>query len=53
MFNFFYLCTPLTDDLITDDKVNDEEAEKPRWIEISELRKLDNIEAVKEILEII
>jgi ADP-ribose pyrophosphatase YjhB (NUDIX family) len=30
MFNFFYICRPVTFRLINDDQVDDEEAEKPR-----------------------
>ncbi len=35
---FFYLCTPLTYDLLSDNEVQDEEAEMPRWVEIDALK---------------
>lgn len=37
-FAFFYRCEPRTFDLLADDQVQDEESEKPRWIEIQTLR---------------
>lgn len=54
MFNLYYLCKPITTDLLSDDKVDDEEAMMPRWIEIESLKKIDdNIEAVVEILKLL
>ena len=40
-FSFFYVCKPKTIDLIEDDKVEDLEAEKPRWITINSLKEKD------------
>ncbi|NOZ27681.1 MAG: NUDIX domain-containing protein [Chloroflexi bacterium] len=34
---FFYICKPKTFDLCDDDQVDDEEAEKPRWVNIQGL----------------
>ncbi len=34
---FFYWCAPLSFELATDDQVDDEDVEKPRWIPISDL----------------
>lgn len=39
--SFVYICTPKSLDIISDDKVNDYEAEMPRWIEIDKLKKED------------
>lgn len=36
ILSFFY-CTVQSGELITDDKVNDDESEKPRWISIEDL----------------
>lgn len=36
-FLFFYFCSPLSSDLLPDDKVADEGDEKPRWVPISRL----------------
>lgn len=41
-FLFFYLCRPSTQNLIADDKVNDLESKKPRWVPIKNI-KLDDI----------
>lgn len=40
-FMFFFQCTPLSLELVTDDKVDDQEAEKPRWIKIDTLHPSD------------
>jgi 8-oxo-dGTP pyrophosphatase MutT (NUDIX family) len=54
MFNFFYICRPITFKLLDDDKVDDEEAEKPRWIDIEEIKhNKDNLEAVEEIFQLL
>jgi 8-oxo-dGTP diphosphatase len=37
-FLFFYVCKPVTTDLISDDQVEDIEAEMPRWVEICTLK---------------
>ncbi len=38
---FYYICPPRTFDLLADDQVADEDAEKPRWIEIDGLQAQD------------
>lgn len=54
MFNFFYICRPKTFKIIDDDRVDDEEAEKPRWIDIEEIKHAtDNLEAVEEIFQLL
>ena len=54
MFNFFYICRPKTFELLDDDKVDDEEAEKPRWIDMEEIKNAaDNLEAVEEIFQLL
>ncbi|MDP2807168.1 MAG: NUDIX domain-containing protein [bacterium] len=54
MFNFFYICQPKTFILLNDDEVDDEEAEKPRWIDIDKVKHAtDNLEAVKEIFQLL
>jgi len=40
-FGFFYLCTSKTLDLISDEKVEDYEAEKPRWLDLDTLKESD------------
>jgi 8-oxo-dGTP pyrophosphatase MutT (NUDIX family) len=39
--HFYYLCRPRTLDLLDDDQVVDDAAEKPRWVEIEALRPQD------------
>lgn len=39
--HFFYLCKPLTSHLLRDEDVEDGSAEKPRWIDIQELKPSD------------
>ena len=54
MFNFFYLCKPLTFNLLRDEDVDDDEAEKPRWIEIEKIKHMDNnLSAVNEIFQLL
>lgn len=36
-FMFFYVCKPITTELIPDDQVNDGEAAMPRWVDICTL----------------
>ena len=38
---FYYICKPKTFHLLDDDEVDDEDAEKPRWINIESLRVQD------------
>ncbi len=40
-FLFFYICKPRTFDLVDDGQVDDEEVEKPRWVDKSGLRMED------------
>lgn len=52
MLSFFYICRPKTFKLLDDDKVDDEEAEKPRWIDIENVKHAtDNLETVEEIFQ--
>lgn len=37
-YRFFYFCVPRTLTLVEDDKVDDEEVEKPRWIKMQNLQ---------------
>jgi 8-oxo-dGTP diphosphatase len=54
MFNFFYICRPKTLILLNDDEVEDEEAEKPRWVDIDKVKRAaDNSEAVEEIFQLL
>jgi 8-oxo-dGTP pyrophosphatase MutT (NUDIX family) len=54
MFSFFYNCRPKTFTLLDDDKVDDVEAEKPRWIEIDKVKHAKgNVTVVKEILRLL
>ncbi len=54
MFNYFYICNPKTLSLLKDDEVKDEEAEKPRWVDIEEIKNnAANLEAAEEIFKII
>jgi 8-oxo-dGTP pyrophosphatase MutT (NUDIX family) len=39
--HFYYICSPLTRQLIEDDRVDDFAAEKPRWVEIADLQPQD------------
>jgi len=39
-FSFFYLCRPITTELLADDEVDQEdESEKPRWINLKSIKK--------------
>ncbi len=49
-FLFFYACTPLTTTPHADDAVEDEESEKPRWIDIDSLSAEDFISHGDQIL---
>jgi 8-oxo-dGTP pyrophosphatase MutT (NUDIX family) len=40
-FLFFYKCSPLTDNFLADEDVDDLESEKPRWKSIKEIQKED------------
>ncbi len=54
MFNVFYICKPKTFTLLADDEVDDEECEKPRWVDIAKIKhNVDNQETVDEILRLL
>ena len=40
-FLFFYLCRPITQNLLADDDVDDLESKKPRWILIDSIKPYD------------
>jgi len=39
--HFYYICKPKTSRLLGDDQVDDESAEKPRWVDIQSLQAQD------------
>ena len=49
-FLFFYACSPLSWDLHKDTDVDDEEAEKPRWIPLADLTPSHFVSHGREIL---
>lgn len=52
--SFFYVCKPITTDLLPDDQVDPmEESDKPRWVDLKSLKKEDMQVGAEEILEII
>jgi len=48
-FLFFYLCRPTTQNLIADDKVNDLESKKPRWVPLKSVKADDISDLSDEI----
>ncbi len=46
---FFYLCKPLTFDLASNDQIEDDEVDAPRWASIDQLRP-ENIQSHGDIL---
>lgn len=48
-FLFFYICRPLTKDLIADQAVNDLESTKPRWVPITSIKPEDISDLSEEI----
>jgi 8-oxo-dGTP diphosphatase len=46
---FFYLCKPLTFELVAPDQIEDDEVEAPRWVPIDQLR-LKDIQSHGEII---
>jgi len=50
-FLFIFECTPLTFELASDDEVDDEDAEKPRWYNIGGLNKTDFLSFGKFIMD--
>lgn len=53
-FSFFYLCKPITTKLLPDDKVDQEdEAEKPRWIDLRSIKKEEIQTGAEEAFKLI
>lgn len=52
-FLFFYLCTPLTNELLSDDMIDDLESERPRWISVDTLHENQIAEFGNDIIEAI
>lgn len=52
-FLFFYLCRPVGVELIDDKLVDDEESEKPRWTNISDIKKDDIGDLSEDIYAVI
>lgn len=52
-FLFFYLCKPLSINLISDQDVNDLESKKPRWKNIIEIKKTDISDLEDDLFKII
>jgi ADP-ribose pyrophosphatase YjhB (NUDIX family) len=51
-FSFFFVCKPRTLRLVDDDRVDDLEAEKPRWIRLNSVRPEDFQICGEEILQL-
>lgn len=52
--SFFYLCKPITTDLLADNQVDPEdESEKPRWIDLKSIRKEEIQTGAEKIFELI
>lgn len=53
-FSFFYLCKAITTDLLADDKVDQEdESEKPRWVELKSIKKEDMQTGAEDIFQLL
>ena len=53
-FSFFYLCKPRTIELLADDKVDQEdESEKPRWIDLKSIKKEEIQTGAEEIFQLL
>lgn len=53
-FSFFYLCKPVTTVLLADDKVDQEdESEKPRWIDLKSIKKEEIQTGGEEIFQLL
>ncbi|MDA3839606.1 MAG: NUDIX domain-containing protein [Patescibacteria group bacterium] len=51
-FSFFYLCKPITTELLADDKVDqEEESEKPRWVDLKSIKKEEIQTGAEEIFQ--
>ena len=48
-FLFFYLCRPLTNNVVADEDVIDYESEKPRWENIADIKAADISDLSEEI----
>ncbi len=55
MFNFFFLCSPITNKLISDNLVDDLESEKPRWLAFNKLKNNPDLldATAQEVVEIL
>ena len=51
-FSFFFVCRPKTLEMVDDERVDDLEAEKPRWIKLDSVRAEDIQICGKEILQL-
>ena len=53
-FTFFYLCKPITTELLADDKVDQEdESEKPRWVDLKSIKKEEMQTGSEEIFQLL
>lgn len=53
-FSFFYLCKPTTTKLLADDKVDQEdESEKPRWVDLKSIKKEEMQTGSEEIFQLL
>ena len=53
-FSFFYLCKPKTTDLLEDDQVDQEdESEKPRWIDLKSIKEEEIQTGGEEIFQLL
>jgi 8-oxo-dGTP pyrophosphatase MutT (NUDIX family) len=52
-FMLFYLCRPNSLDLKSDDLVEDDESEKPRWMSLSSLKREDIQRPLREVYDLI
>jgi len=48
----FFLCRPTSWELIKDNKVEDDNAEKPRWVKVSDLKKNDFYGCGKDVFSL-
>jgi mutator protein MutT len=53
-FLFFYLCKPISTTLLSDDLVDQQdESEKPRWVELKSLKKEEMQSGAEDIFELL
>jgi 8-oxo-dGTP diphosphatase len=50
-YMFFYLCRPLTFDLLPDDQVDDLEASTPRWVALADLRREQMQDGLRDVYD--